>query len=75
MFKGTSHNNIEATFNQVFIQATFIPYFPYGKYYFDHGPDSSHDVVRDKIATAPVTTNNIKSEVGYCPPARRKHER
>ena len=28
LFKRTSHNNIEATFNEVLLQTVFIPYFP-----------------------------------------------
>ena len=54
LFKGTSHNNIEATFNEVFVQTAFIPYFPSGTCYFsicDHGPNSLHAVIRDKTIT------------------------
>ena len=28
LFKRTSHNDIEATFNEVLLQTVFIPYFP-----------------------------------------------
>ena len=54
LFKGTSHNNIAislptllffCSYNEVFVQTAFIPYFPSGTYYFsicDHGADSLH---------------------------------
>ena len=45
------------SYNEVFVQTAFIPYFPYVTYYFsicDHGPDALHAVIRDKtITTAP----------------------
>ena len=56
LFRGTSHNNIAISvptllffrsYNEVFVQTAFIPYFASGKYYFsicDHGPDSLHAV-------------------------------
>ena len=59
LFKGTSHNNIAISlptllffrsFNEVFVQTAFIPYFPSGTYYFsicDHGPDSLYAVLCD----------------------------
>ena len=65
LFKGTSHNNIATSlpalfvfrsYNEVFVQTAFVPYFPSGTYYFsicDHGPDSSHAVIRDKTTFFP----------------------
>ena len=61
LFRGTSHNNIAISvptllffrsFNEVFVQTAFIPYFPSGTYYFsicDHGLDSLHAVICDKL--------------------------
>ena len=61
LFRGTSHNNIAISvptllffrsYNEVFVQTAFIPYFPSGKYYFsicDHGPDSLHAVYMRQI--------------------------
>ena len=40
------------SYNEVFVQTAFIPYFPSGKYYFsicDHGPDSLHAVYMRQI--------------------------
>ena len=67
LLKGTSHNNIAISlptllfvrsYNEVFVQTAFIPYFFYsGTYYFsiyDHGPDSLHAVIRDKIKIFPL---------------------
>ena len=42
LFRGTSHNIAISiptllffrSYNEVFVQTTFIAYFPYGKYYF-----------------------------------------
>ena len=65
--KGTSHNNIAISlltllffrsYNEVFEQTAFIPYFPSGTYYFsicDHGPDSLHAVLCDKLTFFPLT--------------------
>ena len=61
LFRGTSHNNIAnsvptllffRSYNEVFVQTAFIPYFPSGKYYFsvcDHGSDSLHAGICDKL--------------------------
>ena len=61
LFRGTSDNNIAISvptllffrsYNEVFVQTAFIPNFPSGKYYFsicDHGPDSLHAVICDKL--------------------------
>ena len=61
LFKGTSHNNIAISvptllffrsYNEVFVQTAFIVCFPSGKYYFsicDHGPDSLHAAICDKL--------------------------
>ena len=61
LFRGTSHNNIAISvptllffrsYNEVFVQTAFILYFPSGTYYFsicDHGPDSLHAVICDKL--------------------------
>ena len=46
------------SYNEVFVQTAFIPNFPSGTYYFsiyDHGPDSSHAVVCDKLTFSPMT--------------------
>ena len=62
LFKGTIFFR---SYNEVFVQTAFIPYFPSGKYYFsicDHGPDSLHAVYM----------RQIRSEVGYCPPDTSK---
>ena len=40
------------SYNEMFVQTAFIPYFPSGKYYFsicDHGPDSLHAVYMRQI--------------------------
>ena len=67
LFKGTSYNNIAISlptllffrsYNEVFVQTAFIPYFPSGTYYFsicDHGPDSLHAVICDKLTFFPLT--------------------
>ena len=67
LLKGTSHNNIAISlptllffrsYNELFIQTAFIPYFPSGTYYFsicDHGPDSLHAVICDKLTFFPLT--------------------
>ena len=68
LFKGTSHNNIAIapptllrSYNEVFVQTAFIPYFPSGTYYFsicDHGPDSLHAIICsicDKWTFSPLT--------------------
>ena len=61
LFRGTSHNNIAISaptllffrsYNEVCVRTAFIAYFPSGKYYFsicDHGPDSLHAVMCDKL--------------------------
>ena len=66
-FKGTSHNNIAISlpallffrsYDEVFVQRTFIPYFHSGTYYFsicDHGPDSLHAVICEKLTFFPQT--------------------
>ena len=66
LFKGTSHDNIAISlptllffrsYNEVFVQTAFIPYFPSGTYYFsicDHGPDSLHAVIGDKLTFSPL---------------------
>ena len=66
-FKGTSHNNIAISlptllffrsYDEVFVQKALIPYFPSGTYYFsicDHGPDSLHAVICDKLTFSPQT--------------------
>ena len=62
----TSHNNITFLFlpfifrsyNEVFVQTAFIPYFPSGTYYvsiYDHGPDPLHAVPCDKLTFSPLT--------------------
>ena len=46
------------SYNEVFVQTAFIPYFPSGTYYFsicDHGPDSLHAVLCDKLTFFPLT--------------------
>ena len=46
------------SYNEVFVQTAFIPYFPSGTYYFsicDHGPYSLHTVVCDKLTFSPLT--------------------
>ena len=46
------------SYNEVFVQTAFIPYFPSGTYYVsicDHGPDSLHAVVGDKLTFFPLT--------------------
>ena len=46
------------SYNEVFVQTPFIPYFPSGTYYFsvcDHGPDSLHAVLCDELAFFPLT--------------------
>ena len=67
LFKGTSHNNVAISlptllffrsYNEVFVQTAFIPYFPSGTFYFsicDHGPDSLHAVLCDKLTFFPLT--------------------
>ena len=66
-FKGTSHNNIaislptllfSRSYDEVFVQRAFIPYFPSGTHYFsicDHGPDSLHAVIGEKLTFFPQT--------------------
>ena len=66
-FKGTSHNNIAISlpallffrsYDEVFVQRAFIPYFHSGTYFFsicDHGPDSLHAVICEKLAFFPQT--------------------
>ena len=66
-FKGTSHNNIAISvptllffrsYDEVFVQRAFIPYFHSGTYYFsicDHGPDSLHAVICEKLTFFPQT--------------------
>ena len=47
-----------STYNEVVVQTAFIPYFPSGAYYFsicDHGPDSLHAVICDKLTFSPLT--------------------
>ena len=61
LFRGTPHNNLAISvptlllfrsYTEVFVQTAFIAYFPSGKSYFsicDHGPDSLHAVICDKV--------------------------
>ena len=46
------------SYNEVVVQTELIPYFPSGTYYFlicDHGPDSWHAVICDKLTFFPPT--------------------
>ncbi|CAN0311218.1 unnamed protein product [Ascophyllum nodosum] len=46
------------SYNEVLVQTAFIPYYPSGTYYFsicDHGPDSLHAVIFDKLTFFPLT--------------------
>ena len=66
-FKGTSHNNIAISlptllffrsYDEVFVQRAFIPYFPSGTYFFSicgHRPYSLQAVICDKLAFSPQT--------------------
>ena len=64
LFRGTSHNIAISlptflffrSYSEVFVQTAFIPCFPSGTYYFsicDHGPDSLHAVICDKLTFFP----------------------
>ena len=67
LFKGTSHKNVAISlpallffrsYNEVFVQTAFIPYFSSGTYYFSichHGPDSFFAAIRDKTTFSPLT--------------------
>ena len=72
LFRGTSHNNIAISlptllffrsYNEVFVQTAFILSVPSGTCYFsicDHGPDSLHAVVCDKLTFFHLTRGMLR---------------